>query len=172
MLTCVTYICYVTSLGWGGCWRLSKSAIPCSLSTRTNGHVNAKLMRSIRVWQWRWMNSKTKSLLELTGHPLKKRMAMWGSKKQRTPFQEKNPCKLHVSMKKALQFPGEFSAYFGESVVSLWWAIAVPPFFIKVQNAGVVLPPTGSLRWLVVGQVYVKGGAWHWRPVAAKVDVT
>ena len=76
MLTCVTYICYVTSLGCGGCWRLSKSAMPCSLPTRTDGHVNPKLMRSIRVWQWRWMNSKTKSLLELTGHPLKKRMAM------------------------------------------------------------------------------------------------
>ena len=39
-------------------WRLSKSAIPSSLATRVNGHVNPKLMRSIRIWQWRWMNSK------------------------------------------------------------------------------------------------------------------
>ena len=65
MLTCVTAM-----------WRLAKSAMPCSLSTRSNGHVNPKLMRSIRVWQWRWMNSKTKSLLELTGRALKNRMAM------------------------------------------------------------------------------------------------
>ena len=57
-------------------WRISKSAIPCSLSTRSNGHINPKLMRSIRVWQWRWMNSKTKSLLELTGRALKNGMAM------------------------------------------------------------------------------------------------
>ena len=57
-------------------WRLSKSAIPCSLSTRSNGHANPKLMQSIRVWQWRWMNSKAKGLLELTGRALKKRMAM------------------------------------------------------------------------------------------------
>ena len=65
-------------------WRLSKSAIPCSLSTRTNHHVNPNLMRSIRVWQWRWMNSKTKSLLEVTGRSLKKRMAMWEGKTSRT----------------------------------------------------------------------------------------
>ena len=57
-------------------WRLSKSAIPCSLSTRSNGHVNPKLMRSIRVWQWRWMNSKAKSLMEVTGRALKDRAAM------------------------------------------------------------------------------------------------
>ena len=58
MLTCVTCTSDVTSLGWGvgmltlmltcvtAMWRLSKSAIPCSLSTRSNGHVNPKLMRS------------------------------------------------------------------------------------------------------------------------------
>ena len=57
-------------------WRLSKSAIPCSLPTRSNGHVNPKLMRSIRVWQWRWMNSTTKGLMEVTGQALKNRMAM------------------------------------------------------------------------------------------------
>ena len=39
-------------------WRLSKSAIPCSLATMVNGHVNPKLMRSIRIWQWRWQSSK------------------------------------------------------------------------------------------------------------------
>ena len=55
-------------------WR-SKSAIPCSLATRVNSQVNPKLMRSIRVWQWRWMNSKAKNLLEITCS-LQKRMAM------------------------------------------------------------------------------------------------
>ena len=30
-------------------WRLSKSAIPCSLATMVNGHFNPKLMRSIRI---------------------------------------------------------------------------------------------------------------------------
>ena len=38
-----------------------KSAIPCSLATRVNSHVNPKLMRNIRVWQWRWMNSKSRT---------------------------------------------------------------------------------------------------------------
>ena len=38
-------------------WRLPKSAIPCSLATKLNSQVNPKLMRGIRVWQWRWLNS-------------------------------------------------------------------------------------------------------------------
>ena len=38
----------------------------------------------------------TKSLLELTGRALKKRMAMWGGKRHRAPFQEQIPCKLQV----------------------------------------------------------------------------
>ena len=54
-------------------WRLSKSAIPCSLATRVNGNVNPKLMRSIRIWQWRWQNSK-ENVLEKTGRMLQKRM--------------------------------------------------------------------------------------------------
>ena len=57
-------------------WRLSKSAIPCSLPTRADSQVNPKLMRSIRVWQWRWMNSKANNFLEITGRSLQKRMAM------------------------------------------------------------------------------------------------
>ena len=72
---------YVTGLGGGDVnvnvnLRLSKSAVPCSPPTRSNGHVNPKLMRSIRVWQWRWMNSTTKGLMEVTGQALKNRMAM------------------------------------------------------------------------------------------------
>ena len=54
-------------------WKLSKSAIPSSHATRVNGHVNPKLMRSIRIWQWRWMNSK-ENVLEKTGRMLDKRM--------------------------------------------------------------------------------------------------
>jgi len=65
-------------------------------------------MRSIRVWQWRWTNSKTKSLLELTGRALKNRMAMQGGTKHRAPFQEQIPCKLQVIIKKPLQIPREF----------------------------------------------------------------
>ena len=56
-------------------WRLSKSAIPCSLVTRVNSQVNPKLTRCIRVWQWRWLNSK-ENLLEKTGRTLQKRMAI------------------------------------------------------------------------------------------------
>ena len=54
-------------------WRLSKSAIPCSLATMVNGHVNPKLMRSIRIWQWRWQSSK-ENVMEKTGRMLQKRM--------------------------------------------------------------------------------------------------
>ena len=105
MLTCGTCACHVMSGGWGheacnyskgifcikkrignktvlihtggvdAMWKLSKSAIPCSLATRVNGQVNPKLMRSISVWQWRWLNSK-ENILEKTGRTLQKRMAM------------------------------------------------------------------------------------------------
>ena len=93
--TCDTCSCYVSSwVGWGGVgdvdvrenktalihtggvdsmWRPSKSAIPSSRATRVNGHVNLKLMRSIRIWQWRWMNSK-ENALEKIGRMLDKRM--------------------------------------------------------------------------------------------------
>ena len=62
-------------------WRLSKSAIPCSLATMVNGHVNPKLMRSIRIWQWRWQSSK-ENVMEKTGRMLQKRMESWKRKKQ------------------------------------------------------------------------------------------
>ena len=55
-------------------WRLSKAAIPCSLASRVENKVNPKLMRSIRVWQWRWMNASD-HVLEKTGFTLQKRMA-------------------------------------------------------------------------------------------------
>ena len=72
-------------------WRLSKSAIPCSLATRVNGHVNPKLMRSIRIWQWRWQSSK-ENVLEKTGRMLQKRMESWERKKKNpASFQHKKP---------------------------------------------------------------------------------
>jgi hypothetical protein len=60
------------------------------------------------VWQWRWMNSKTNSLLELTGRAVKNRMAMlhvsW-KKTPRTFSGTKFPVKLQVIIKKTLQIP-------------------------------------------------------------------
>ena len=66
-------------------WRLSKSAIPCSLATMVNGHVNPKLMRSIRIWQWRWQSSK-ENVMEKTGRMLQKRMESWKRKKKSGTF--------------------------------------------------------------------------------------
>ena len=87
MLICGTCACYVTSGGWGAMKLatalkgsfVSKNALgirrfwftqvvsmqcggcqtrPFHVATRVNGQVNPKLMRSIRVWQWRWLDSK------------------------------------------------------------------------------------------------------------------
>ena len=84
-------------LGWvlirtGGVdsmWKLSKSAIPSSLATRVNGHVNPKLMRSIRIWQWRWMSSK-ENVLEKTGRMLDKRMCSRKGKNSREFLAQKS----------------------------------------------------------------------------------
>ena len=168
MLTCGTCACYVTSGGWGheacnyskgifcikkrignktvlihtggvdAMWKLSKSAIPCSLATRVNGQVNPKLMRSIRVWQWRWLNSK-ENLLEKTGRTLQKRTAMW-EKENRASFQEKIPCKLQDIMKNTLAFPRENSTILVKWISS--FALAKTTFFQNAQNAGAVFPPT------------------------------
>ena len=122
-------------------WRLSKSAIPCSLSTRSNGHVNPKLMRSIRVWQWRWMNSKTKSLMEVTGQALKDRVAMWVRKKTRRVFSNKFPVIYRLSSKKHFKIPGNFESILGhESVVSLW---RKRHFFTKPSKRWRGFPPGG-----------------------------
>ena len=72
-----------------------------SLATRVS-QVNPKLMRSIRVWQWRWMISKAKKHkkkkhLEITGRSLQKRMAM--SKEENT---------VRELIKKSMKIPGEF----------------------------------------------------------------
>eukprot|EP00438_Fugacium_kawagutii_P031339 Skav215363 [mRNA] locus=scaffold1391:601446:607256:- [translate_table: standard] len=60
--------------GIDGMWRLSKAAIPSSLATRVKGQRNHQVMRSIRVWQWRWFNSKHDDLLRVTGQRLLKRV--------------------------------------------------------------------------------------------------
>ena len=171
MLTCVTCTSHVTSLGCGGGdvnvhvslrqlhisrdvtglgggdvsvhvnLRLSKSAIPCSPPTRSNGHVNPKLMRSIRVWQWRWVNSTTKGLMEVTGQALKNRMAMWVGKKFARVFRHKFPVNYRSSLKNHFKIPGIFKTIFryGENDI----------FFQNAQNAGAVFPPAGSV-WYVV----------------------
>ena len=102
-------------------WRLSKSAIPCSLATRVNSHVNPKLMRSIRVWQWRWTNPTSKNLLEVTGRSLKKRMAMWEEENIARIFTSKFPVNYRTSSNMHFKFPGIFKPFFwNESIVSLW----------------------------------------------------
>ena len=88
MLTCVTCTSYVTSLGWG-------------VGDDVNVHVNLRHMHILRYvtglggWGmltfmltcvtctsyvtslgWRWMSSKTKSAMEVTGRALKDRVAM------------------------------------------------------------------------------------------------
>eukprot|EP00438_Fugacium_kawagutii_P025033 Skav213319 [mRNA] locus=scaffold1383:272814:273128:- [translate_table: standard] len=58
--------CLIHTGGIDGMWRLSKAAIPASLATRVKGQRNHQVMRSIRVWQWRWFNSKQDDLLRVT----------------------------------------------------------------------------------------------------------
>ena len=122
-----------------------KSAIPCSLATRVNRHVNPKLMRNIRVWQWRWMNSKIQkpfgghwSLFEEAHGDVR-------GGKHRARFQEQIPCKLsRISSKMHLKFPGNFMPIvWNESIVSLWRKRHC--FFETLTTAGAVFPPTGCL---------------------------
>ena len=101
-------------------WRLSKSAIPCSLATRVNGHVNPKLMRSIRIWQWRWQSSK-ENVLEKTGRMLQKRMESWKRKKNRRVFSTKIPVNYRQTCLNHLIFPGKIQWFLRwRSIVSLW----------------------------------------------------
>ena len=87
-------------------WRLSKLAIPCSLPTRADSQVNPKLMRSIRVWQWRWMNSKANNFLEITGRSLQKRMAMWKEENIARVWQSKFPVNCRSWSKNQWKFAG------------------------------------------------------------------
>ena len=124
-------------------WRLSKSAIPCSLATMVNGHVNPKLMRSIRIWQWRWQSSKEMLWRKQVACCRSAWKAERG-KKNPARFQHKNPCKLQANMLKPLDFPRENSMIFEMKINS--FALAKTTFFFKnPQNAGAVFPPTGCL---------------------------
>ena len=124
-------------------WRLSKLAIPCSLPTRVNSQVNPKLMRSISVWQWCWMNSKAKNLLEITGRSLQKGMAMWKEENTARVWQSKFPVNCRSWSKTQWKFPGGFSHLFwNRSIVSLWWR---RHFFKTLTTAGAAFPPTGCL---------------------------
>ena len=104
-------------------WKLSKSAIPSSLATRVNGHVNPKLMRSIRIWQWRWMNSK-ENVLEKTGRMLDKTHVQL-----KASFQRKNPCDLQGMILKPLDFARQNSRIFEMKVSG--FAMAKTGFFSK-----------------------------------------
>ena len=63
MLTCATCTSYVTSLGWG----------VGDVHVHVNLHQCTSYVTSLG---WCWMNSKTKSLMEVTGRALKDRVAM------------------------------------------------------------------------------------------------
>ena len=112
------------------------SKIPCSLATRANSHVNPKLMRNIRVWQWRWMNSKSKNLWGITGRSLKKRMAMWEEENIARVF--KFRVNYRTSWKMHFKFSGNFKPIsWNESIVSLWRKRHV---FKTLKTAGAVFP--------------------------------
>ena len=143
-------------------WRLPKSAIPCSLATRVNSRVNPKLMRSIRVWQWRWLNSK-ENLLEKTGRTSQKRMAMWEREKNARVFKTKFTANYRTSSEIHLIFPGKIQPFLcGGSVVSLW---RKRHFFFQIsqniQNAGAVFLLTGCLWTLIHGLISSSESIWQ-----------
>ena len=86
-----------------------------------NVHVTPMLMRSTRIWQWCWMNSKAKNLLEVTGSSLSKRMAMWKEEYSARVFNTKVPVNCSRSSKMHFKSPGKFKPFLGTgSIVSLW----------------------------------------------------
>ena len=102
-------------------------------------------MRNIRVWQWRWMNSKSKNLLEVTGRSLKKRMAMWEEENIARVF--KFPVNYRTSSKMHFKFPGNFKPFsWNESIVSLW---RKRHFFKTLKTAGAVFPRRDVYVWAV-----------------------
>ena len=97
-----------------------KSAMPCSLATRVNSHVNPKLMRNIRVWQWHWINSKSKSLFEVTGRSVTKRMVMWEEENIARVFKSKFPVNYRTSWKMHFKSLGNLKpSLWNESLVLL-----------------------------------------------------
>ena len=86
---------------------------------------------------WR-MNSKTKSLLEVTGRSLKNR-----KKNTAHLFKRKFPVNYRSSSKKHFKFPGNFKAYFAEWINS--FALAKTAFSKRSQPLAQFSPPTGCL---------------------------
>ena len=98
-------------------------------------------MRNIRVRQWRWVNSKSKNLLEVNGRSLKKPMAMWEEENIARVFKSKFPVKYRTSPKMLFKFPWNLKPILrNESIVSLWrkWH-----FYLTLTTAGAVFHPTG-----------------------------
>ena len=124
------------------------------VSTRTKGHVNPKLVRRIRLWQWRWMNSKTKSLLEVTGRSLKNRMAMWEGKNIAHLFKRKFPVNYWSSSKNPSISQGILSE--NASVVSHSFAMAKTTFYSKRSQPLARLSPRPD-----VFDPAQCMGAWH-----------
>ena len=95
--TCDTSACYVASwvgfwfaqVEWIQCGNCLNQQFPVALRPGWTAHVNPKLMRSIRIWQWRWMNSK-ENVLEKTGRMLDKRMCSWKGKNSREFLAQKS----------------------------------------------------------------------------------
>ena len=90
------------------------------------------------------MNSKTKSIMEVTGRALKDRI--WHrelGKKTRRVFRNKLPVNYRLSFKNHFKIPGNFEPILGhESVVLLR---RKRHFLKNHQNAGAVFPPAGYL---------------------------
>ena len=104
---------YVTGLAGWGMLTFMLTCVTCTSYVTSLGR--------------RWMNSKTKSLMEVTGRALKDRVAMWVGKKDPASFQEQIPCNLQVIVWKSLQNPREFWANFGAWISS--FAMAKTTFF-------------------------------------------
>ena len=77
--------------------------------------------------------------------------------KHRPPFQEQIPCKLQDIIKKALQIPGEFEAYFGEWISS--FAMVKTTFFSKRSKCWRGFPPDG--KFLQFNGEKTLGIQWH-----------
>ena len=72
-------------------WKISKSAVSSSWSTRKGGAVNPQLLQKITIWQWRWHHGNCTDFLSLTGHALSKRLEkrdVQSRSKKRTPCQK------------------------------------------------------------------------------------
>ena len=76
-----------------GALRILKEIIAPSLATRHGNKVNTKLLKSIRVWQWRWMNSSAREVLSKTGGALQQRV----SKQNTRPDAPKLGQPMHLS---------------------------------------------------------------------------